>query len=120
MRRTVELTVRVREEFRRGLAGLGLRCLPSRANFVLVEVGDNSAGLVSALLRHGYQVRDTGDMGLPGHMRISIGTADQMKAILTMLNELLVNERLTPSPEPLDAARELAMTTAITTHKRKN
>jgi histidinol-phosphate aminotransferase len=49
----------------------GMRCLPSRANFVLVETGGDDVALVEAMVRHGVLVRAGSEFRLTGHVRIT-------------------------------------------------
>lgn len=64
---------------------LGLCCFESRANFVCMDVGPRAkaAALVEALERARVLVRLRDD--LPGHVRISIGSAANMRALKTAL-----------------------------------
>lgn len=89
MRESVARTVATRESFRDGLRALGLRCLPSQGNFVLVHLGADRTALAMLLRDNGFAVRDTADMGLPHHLRVSIGAPDQMQAFLDGLADLL-------------------------------
>ncbi|GIH10957.1 hypothetical protein Rhe02_90240 [Rhizocola hellebori] len=89
MRQAVSRTVATREQFRLGLSRLGLRCLPSQGNFVLVHLGGQSSIIALMLRERGFAVRDTTDMGLPHHIRVSIGTPGQMDALLDGLTSLL-------------------------------
>ncbi len=62
---------------REGLTAMGLKVLPSAANFVLCDVGRPAAALNDALLRQGVIVRPLLNYGLPNHLRITTGTAAQ-------------------------------------------
>ena len=53
------------------LAGLGIRCYPTAANFVLAQVGD-AAALRNCLARRGLFVRDCTSFGLPDCIRIGL------------------------------------------------
>ena len=88
MREAVARTVETREHFRDRLRALGLRCLPSQGNFVLVHLGPDHERSAMLLRANGFAVRDTADMGLPDHIRVSIGTPDQMQAFLDELADL--------------------------------
>jgi histidinol-phosphate aminotransferase len=56
---------------------LGLRYIPSWANFVMIDVGRDSRAVFQALLRHGILVR-TGDIfGMPTFIRVNTGTPEQ-------------------------------------------
>jgi histidinol-phosphate aminotransferase len=88
VRDSVSRTVATREWFRRALRGLGLRALPSAGNFVLVALGPVASAVAAELRDRGFAVRDTADMGLAGHLRVSIGTPDQMRSLLDELTVL--------------------------------
>lgn len=55
---------------------LGLHYVPSRGNFILVEVGD-AARVNQALLRQGVIVRPVANYGLPTWLRVSIGLPEE-------------------------------------------
>ena len=79
----------VREE-REFLAGeyrrRGLRPVPSQANFLLVEVGPESAVLSDRMRKEGILVREGGGVGFPGHLRIAVGTREQNLRMLDALD----------------------------------
>lgn len=65
---------------------LGLRCWPSAANFVLVQVGDPVAPVVQALAGRGVHVRDkSGDASTPGCVRITAGITSHTDAAIDAL-----------------------------------
>ena len=64
-----------REEFESALDAAQLRRWPSRANFVLVEIGPRHAEFVRRMRAGGVLVRDrSSDPGCDGRVRITIGT----------------------------------------------
>jgi len=67
---------------------LGLRHVPSQANFVLVHVGDGDA-LFQALLRRGIIVRAMSSYALPEWVRVTVGTMDENRRFVAALRELL-------------------------------
>jgi len=67
-----------------GLRALALRALPSRGNFVLFEVRD-ADDVFRALLRHGVIVRPVANYGLPGWLRVTIGTEAENDRFLAAL-----------------------------------
>lgn len=76
---TVEVIKGQRDRMVDELAGLGLRPVPSDANFVLYGgLGDQRA-MWSALLGHGVLVRD---VGLSGYLRVTAGTPQETDAFL--------------------------------------
>jgi histidinol-phosphate aminotransferase len=68
-----------RSEFEVALDELRVRRWPSRANFVLVEIGEKHADFVRLMSAGGVLVRDrSSDPGCDGCVRITIGTREQM------------------------------------------
>ncbi|MEO0420412.1 MAG: histidinol-phosphate transaminase [Pseudomonadota bacterium] len=88
--RSAETNRTTRAAFERQIEALGnrgLRCLPSEANFVLVEfAGDLAAeAAMEALSQAGYAVRHLPGQGLPNHLRITIGTPQDMDIVAATL-----------------------------------
>ncbi|MGH9731525.1 MAG: histidinol-phosphate transaminase [Candidatus Acidiferrales bacterium] len=74
----------------RGLSRLGVRVFPSAANFVLVDFGARSLAVTVALERRGILVRDqASSFKRPGFVRITVGTAKQMRRFLSVLETIL-------------------------------
>jgi histidinol-phosphate aminotransferase len=65
-----------------GLSGLGYRVVPTAANFVFCDLGEDSAGFASRLQDEGVAVRPLGPWGAPNCIRVTIGTAEQNQAFL--------------------------------------
>ncbi|HET9035196.1 MAG TPA: histidinol-phosphate transaminase [Myxococcaceae bacterium] len=89
VRRHVEESVAIRERLRDALEALGLRALPSSANFLCLPVPD-SAALGRALLGRGIKVRVL--RGLPGigdAVRVGVGPWGVMERLLAALREVL-------------------------------
>lgn len=77
-----------RSEFESALDSLGVRRWPSRANFVLIEIGSQHAEFVRLMREVGVLVRDrSSDPGCDGCVRITIGTREQMRHAATALTE---------------------------------
>jgi histidinol-phosphate aminotransferase len=65
-----------------------LRHWPSRANFILVDIGPQHAEFVRLMRTSGVLVRDrSNDPGCDGRVRITIGTSEQMHRATAALNE---------------------------------
>lgn len=79
------------DQLRVGLAALGLRVLRSSLPFMLVRTGDG-AGTRSALLQHGYLVRDCASFGLPAYVRIAPQRIEQNARLLAAWREVLGHE----------------------------
>jgi histidinol-phosphate aminotransferase len=79
-----------RAEFEAALDAAGVRRWPSRANFVLVEIGPRHAEFVRLMRAAGVLVRDrSNDPGCDGRVRITVGTREQMEQAALALNETL-------------------------------
>ncbi|MCL7965308.1 MAG: histidinol-phosphate transaminase [marine benthic group bacterium] len=79
-----------RDRLREGLSGLGLRSLPSDANFVCFFVPDASRIQSRLAGRHGVVVRDRSRMpGLEGALRVTVGTPPENDAFLAALRQEL-------------------------------
>lgn len=79
-----------RTEFETALDKLKVRRWPSRANFILVDIGPQHAEFVRRMKAAGVLVRDrSSDPGCDGRVRITIGTREQMRSAITALNETI-------------------------------
>ena len=71
------------------LHGIGLECIPSAANFLLVKVGD-AAGLRLRLLEaHGICVRDCTSFGLPEYIRIGVRRIGDCRNLISAMKDVL-------------------------------
>ncbi len=67
---------------RREFEALGYACAASDANFLLVKAG---AGAYQRLLHEGVIVRPMAGFGLPEHVRVTIGTAEENERLVKAL-----------------------------------
>jgi histidinol-phosphate aminotransferase len=70
-----------------GLHKLGIKFYPSRANFVLFHAGDRAIPIRDALRDRGVLVRDR-SYEIPGCVRVTIGTREQIQRFLAELENL--------------------------------
>jgi histidinol-phosphate aminotransferase len=79
--------------FSQRLAALGLPLTPSVANFVLPqfpdEPGHNAEAAFAFLQKHGILTRKVAGYGLPQHLRITIGTGEEMEKVAAVLGEFM-------------------------------
>jgi histidinol-phosphate aminotransferase len=73
------------------LTRLGLRVVPSAANFLLVEVGDGR-DLRRKLLSHGLMVRDCTSFGLPEYVRVAARRMEECRKLIEALRQLVKRE----------------------------
>jgi len=71
------------------LRARGLAVLPSQTNFVLVEFGAQAAALEIALVECDVVLRPMGGYGLPDWLRITVGTAEENRRLLAVLDTVL-------------------------------
>lgn len=79
-----------REDFEKALDELSVRRWPSRANFVLVDIGEKHRDFVRLMSAGGVLVRDrSNDPGCGGCVRITIGTREQMREAAVVLRKTM-------------------------------
>lgn len=71
-----------------GLRKLGVRCVPSVANFILAEFGYDTERLTEELTKQGVIVRPMRWMGFPHAIRVSVGTRAENEKFLEALADL--------------------------------
>lgn len=77
------------DEFR----ALGVKYVPSRANFILVDVGRNAADIYQKLLHEGVIVRPMTSFGMETALRITVGTPDENRRLVKGLRAVLGGKR---------------------------
>ena len=90
-----------KEQLMRGFDRLGLHAYPSAANFISVAVPVSADTAYLALLERGVVVRSGDGLGMPGRLRVTIGTREENAAFLAALETLLAAWQF----EPVEAAR---------------
>jgi len=85
LRDCVAQTVAGRDLLTRRLTESGFTVVPSQANFVLVDVGEDAEELWGRLLRRGVIIRPATGWGLTHHVRVTVGTAEQNERFLEAL-----------------------------------
>lgn len=76
-------------QLERGLGELGLKWIPSRGNFLAVDLGRDAAPINAGLLREGVIVRPIAGYGMPTFLRVSIGTEQENARFLAALRVVL-------------------------------
>ena len=79
---------RCRARFAERVAALGVAVLPSSANFLLLGFEDAEDARLF-LQRQGILTRQMSAYGLPNHLRVTIGTDEEMDAVAAALLEYL-------------------------------
>ncbi|MDC0663507.1 histidinol-phosphate transaminase [Marinobacter sp. SS21] len=76
-------------QLEQGFKALNLDFIPSAGNFIAVEVGDRAGDIYQALLAQGVIVRPIAGYGMPRHLRVSIGLAEENQRLLDALTVAL-------------------------------
>lgn len=88
---SVELNTRERARLAVALMKMGLRVLPSQANFLAVDFGRDAKPVHQGLLERGVIVRPMASYNMPSFLRVSIGTEMQNTRFITALGEVLAS-----------------------------
>jgi histidinol-phosphate aminotransferase len=87
VRKYVDEVLAAREIAYSGLAKLKIRAYPSQANFILFEAGKRAVPIRDELRNRGVLVRDR-SYEIPGCVRVTIGTREQVRRFLAELESL--------------------------------
>jgi histidinol-phosphate aminotransferase len=68
---------------------MGIKYVPARANFVLVDVGRNASDIYQKLLHQGVIVRPMTSFGMETALRVTIGTPDENRKLVKALRTVL-------------------------------
>jgi len=69
--------------------GLGVKYVPSRANFILVDVGRSASDIYQRLLKEGVIVRPLTPFGMESALRITVGTPQENRRLIKALRVVL-------------------------------
>lgn len=76
-------------QLQEGCRELGLGWIPSKANFLAIDFGRDTAAINQGLLREGVIVRPVAGYGMPHHLRVSIGLPAENARFLEALRKVL-------------------------------
>ncbi|MCW5937781.1 MAG: histidinol-phosphate transaminase [Fimbriimonadaceae bacterium] len=68
---------------------MGLACVPSLANFLVVELDREAGPVFQGLLERGVIVRSGNVLGMPRTIRVSVGTESEVEKFLTAFTEVM-------------------------------
>jgi histidinol-phosphate aminotransferase len=68
---------------------LGLKYVPSRANFILVDVGRSASDIYQRLLKEGVIVRPLTPFGMESALRVTVGTPQENRRLIKALRAVL-------------------------------
>ena len=93
VRESVELNAAERLRLPPLLQAMGLKILPSQANFLAIDFARNAAPVHQGLLERGIIVRPMASYGLPNFLRVSIGTRSENDRFIDALRDVLGTQR---------------------------
>lgn len=67
----------------------GLHYFPSQTNFILFEVKADSNVVFEEMMKRGFIIRSGAALGVPGYIRVTIGTEAQNEKFLALLQDVL-------------------------------
>jgi histidinol-phosphate aminotransferase len=85
LRNNVEGTQWISEQ----LSGMGFRPVPSWANFVYCDVGEDSVAVVTRLQDEGVVIRPLKPWGAPTAIRVSAGTPEENRRFMTAFRKVM-------------------------------
>jgi histidinol-phosphate aminotransferase len=88
-RKTLENNAEQAERLLAGIAELGYHPLPTWANFLYCELGDDAAVVAKRIQAEGVIVRPLGPWGAPTAIRITIGTPEQNDIFLKAFKKVM-------------------------------
>jgi histidinol-phosphate aminotransferase len=74
-------------------SALGLKYTPSRANFILVDVGRNATDVFNWLLKEGVIVRPMASFGMETCLRVTVGTPEENRRFVKALKKVLAGAK---------------------------
>lgn len=89
LQQTRELNEAGMKQLVAGFEKMGLKYIPSKGNFITVNVHTNASEVYDDLLYEGVIVRPVAGYGLPQHLRVSIGLAEENQRFLNALSSVL-------------------------------
>jgi len=91
LQRSIETNAQGMAQLQDGLARLGLKTLPSKANFITIDFARDAAPIDRALLKRAVIVRSLAPYGMANFLRVSIGTQAENARFLEALGEVLAH-----------------------------
>jgi len=88
-RKALENNAEQAQRLTEGMAEFGYRVVPTWANFLYCELGEDAAAVASRLLAEGVIIRPLGPWGAPNAIRITIGTPKQNEIFLKAFKKVM-------------------------------
>ena len=89
LKKTKELILEGKQYLYGCLDKSGVAYIPTVANFILMDVGRDGAGVFREMLKYGVIVRDMKQYGLKNFIRVTIGTRKENERFIKVLKKVL-------------------------------
>ncbi|MBU3958642.1 MAG: histidinol-phosphate transaminase, partial [Candidatus Omnitrophica bacterium] len=89
LRKSRKVVLEGRDYLYEELSGLGIACVPSVANFILIDAGRDSVSVFKDMLRYGVIIRDMKQYGLKNFIRVTVGTKKENERFIKVLKKVL-------------------------------
>jgi len=86
---SIKLNLKNKEKLSRQLQGIGMRVIPSEANFLLFFPAVDPTGLNDRLLKEGVIIRPLQAFGVPEALRVTVGTEEDNDFFIEKLKKVL-------------------------------
>ena len=72
---------------------MGIKYTPSRANFILIDVGGSGTDVFNWLLKEGVIVRPMSSFGMESYLRVTVGTPEENRRLVKALRKVLAGKK---------------------------
>lgn len=87
--KTRNLILKEKKYLYRALDDLGLNYVPSQANFILIDINQDTVKIFKEMLKYGVIVRDMKQYGLNSYIRATIGKPSENKRFIEVLRKVM-------------------------------
>ena len=84
-----QMVVASKKFLRSALSVIGLECIPSTANFLMIRVGEAARIRLELLKKYKICVRDCGSFGLPDYIRVGVRNMQDSRQLVQALKEVV-------------------------------
>ncbi len=92
LRESVAMNASGLQQLTTAFDAMGLEFIPSVGNFISVDVAREAGPVYQALLREGVIVRPVANYGMPTHLRVTVGRAEENQRFIAALNKVLLSD----------------------------
>jgi histidinol-phosphate aminotransferase len=87
--KSIKVNTRGMQQLTQGFDSMGLHYIPSKGNFVCVDLQQSGMDIYNLLLKQGVIVRPIDNYGMPNHLRITVGLEEENAKFISVLAKIL-------------------------------